>query len=169
MLDLTSKALLVASLRNRLFASRDTVDEALNYAVATIEQLDNVDRASMYTTLHIVMNTVADKIDALPDSSTAVLEPPPAEVRIDHADLPATGAGSLHDQIEDIVLAQLSELGKAIDKKIESAIKTQLNAVDYKIRAVDDRLENWFDNNLDIIDERITEVVRNISFSIEVD
>jgi hypothetical protein len=169
MLDLTSKALLVASLRNRLFASRDTVDEALNYAMETIERLYNDDRAAMYTALHVVMNTVADKIDALPDSSAAVLEPPPAEVRIDHADLPATGAGSLHDQIEDIVLAQISELGKSIDRKIERAIKTQLNAVDYKIRAVDDRLENWFDNNLDIIDERITEVVRNISFSIEVD
>jgi hypothetical protein len=168
MLDLTSKAMLVASIRNRLFASRDTVDEALNYAVVSIELLDNADRAAIYTALHVVMNTIADKIDALPDSSTAVLEPPP-EIRIAHADLPATGAGSLPDQIEDIVLAQISELGKAIDKKIESAIKTQLNAVDYKIRAVDDRLGNWFDNNLDIIDERITEVVRNMSFSIEVE
>jgi len=158
----------VASIRNRLFASRDTVDEALNYAVETIERLYNDDKAALYTALHVVMNTVADKIDALPDSSAEALEPPPA-ARIDQADLPATGAGSLPDQIEDIVLAQLSELGKAIDKKIESAIKTQLNAVDYKIRAVDDRLGNWFDNNLDIIDERITEVVRNMSFTVEVD
>jgi hypothetical protein len=141
----TSKALLVASLRNRLFASRDTVDEALNYAVVSIELLDNIDRAAMYTTLHVVMNTIADKIDALPDSSTAALEPPPAEVRIDHADLPATGATSLHDQIEEIVLAQISELGRSIDKKIERAI----NDYDYG--------------------DVVSEIVRNMSFTVEVE
>ncbi len=141
----TSKALLVASIRNRLFASRDTVDEALNYAVVSIELLDNIDRASMYAVLHVVMNTIADKIAALPDSSAAVLEPPPAEVRIDHADLPATGATSLHDQIEEIVLAQIAELGRSIDQKIERAIEN-------------------YDH-----EEMVTDIVRNIRFSIEVD
>jgi hypothetical protein len=141
----TSKTLLVASIRNRLFASRDTVDEALNYAVVSIELLDNIDRASMYTVLHVVMNTIADKIDALPDSSAAALEPPPAEVRIDHANLPATGATSLHDQIEEIVLAQIAELGRSIDQKIERAIEN-------------------YDH-----EEMVTDIVRNIRFSIEVD
>jgi len=155
----TSKALLVASIRNRLFASRDTVDEALNYAVVSIELLDNIDRASMYTVLHVVMNTIADKIDALPDSSAAALEPPPAEVLVNSdglqvADYPATGAPLLSDQISDIV---------------DQRIKFQLKGFDHQIRAVDDRLENWFGNNLDIIDERITEVVRNMSFTVEVD
>ena len=140
----TSKALLVASIRNRLFASRDTVDEALNYAVATIEQLDKVDRAAMYATLHIVMNTIADKIDALPDSGDQLPEPPP-KVRIDHADLPATGATSLHDQIEEIVLAQISELGRMIDRKIEKGIE------DYDL------------------EEAVTNIVRNMSFSIDVE
>jgi len=159
MTDLTSKALLVASIRNRLFASRDTVDEALNYAVVSIELLDNIDRASMYTVLHVVMNTIADKIDALPDSSAAALEPPPAEVLVNSdglqvADYPATGAPLLSDQISDIV---------------DQRIKFQLKGFDHQIRAVDDRLENWFGNNLDIIDERITEVVRNMSFTVEVD
>ena len=140
----TSKALLVASIRNRLFASRDTVDEALNYAVATIEQLDKVDRAAMYATLHIVMNTIADKIDALPDSGDQLPEPPPV-VRIDHADLPATGATSLHDQIEEIVLAQISELGRMIDRKIEKGIE------DYDL------------------EEAVTDIVRNMSFSIDVE
>ena len=155
MLDLTSKAMLAASIRHGLFASRNTVEEALEYASATIERLVvNDDRAAMYTALHVVMNTIADKIMALPDQSDAELEPPPAEVRIDHADLPDTGNQLLNDKIADIV---------------DQRIKFQLNAVDHKIRAVDDRLENWFGNNLDIIDERITEVVRNISFTVEVD
>ena len=154
MLDLTSKAMLAASIRHGMFASRDTVDEALNYAVETIQRLTvNDDRAAMYTALHVVMNTIADKIMALPDQSDQLPEPPP-EVRIDHADLPATGNQLLNDKIADIV---------------DQRIRFQLNAVDHKIRAVDDRLENWFGNNLDIIDERITEVVRNISFTVEVD
>jgi hypothetical protein len=154
MLDLTSKAMLAASIRHGLFASRNTVEEALEYASATIERLVvNDDRAAMYTALHVVLNTIANKIMDLPDSSDQLPEPPP-EVRIDHADLPATGNQLLNDKIADIV---------------DQRIRFQLNAVDYKIRAVDDRLENWFGNNLDIIDERITEVVRNISFTVEVD
>ena len=153
MIDLTSKAMLAASIRHGMFASRDTVEEALEYASATIERLYNDDKAAMYTALHVVLNTIANKITALPDSGNQLPEPPP-EVRIDHADLPATGNQLLNDKIADIV---------------DQRIKFQLNAVDHKIRAVDDRLENWFGNNLDIIDERITEVVRNISFTVEVD
>ena len=153
MLDLTSKAMLAASIRHGLFASRDTVEEALEYANATIERLYNDDKAAMYTALHVVLNTIANNITALPDSGNQLPEPPP-EVRIDHADLPATGNQLLNDKIADIV---------------DQRIRFQLNAVDHKIRAVDDRLENWFGNNLDIIDERITEVVRNISFTVEVD
>jgi hypothetical protein len=92
------------------------------------------------------MNTIANKITALPDSSAAAQLPePPAEVRIDHADLPATGATSLHDQIEEIVLAQISELGRSIDKKIERAI----NDYDYG--------------------DVVSEIVRNMSFSIDVE
>lgn len=144
-MDNQAKALLAASIRNSMFASRDTVDEALNYAVETIERLYNDDRAAMYTALHVVMNTIADKIDALPDSSAAALEPPPAEVRIDHADLPATGATSLHDQIEDIVLAQISKLGASIDQKIERAIEN-------------------YDH-----EEMVTNIIRNLRFSCEIE
>ena len=159
----TSKALLVASIRNRLFASRDTVDEALNYAVATIEQLDNVDRASMYVALHIVMNTIADKIDTLPDSSAAALESPPAEVRIDYADLPATGATSLHDQIEEIVLAQISKLGASIDQKIERAIEEWSENAPF-----DTIIEEWFEDNVDI-EHSVKDIISNLSISIDVE
>jgi len=161
MTDLTAKAMLAASIRCGIFAKRDTIEQALNHATATIEQLDSVDRAAVYTAFYVALNTVADKIMELPDSSAAAQLPePPAEVLVNSdglqvADYPATGAPSLHDQIEDIVSAQISRLGDTIDRKID--------------RTVDDRLENWFDNNLDRIDERITEVVRNMSFSIEVD
>jgi hypothetical protein len=153
MLDLTSKAMLAASIRCGIFAKRETIEQALNHATATIEKLDSADRAAVYTAFYVALNTVADKIMELPDSSAADLEPS-TENQIAHADLPATGNQLLNEKIADIV---------------EQIVGTQLKAVEYKIRAVDDRLENWFGNNLDIIDERITEVVRNMSFSIEVD
>jgi len=141
----TSKALLAASIRVRMFAKRDTIDEALNYAIEVFDRVNNDDRAAVYTALHVVLNTIADKIDALPDSSAAVLEPPPAEIRIDHADLPATGATSLHDQIEDIVLAQIAELGRSIDQKIERAIEN-------------------YDH-----EEMVTNIIRNLRFSCEIE
>jgi hypothetical protein len=145
MTDLTSKALLAASIRVGIFGKRDSIDEALEYASEIIDNLQTYDKAVVYTALHVVLNTVADEIDALPDSSAAVLEPPPAEVRIDHADLPATGATSLHDQIEEIVLAQIAELGRSIDQKIERAIENY----DYE--------------------DIITNMVRNMNFTIDVE
>ena len=163
MLDLTSKAMLAASIRHGLFASRDTVDEALNYAVSAIERLVvSDDRAAIYTALHVVMNTIANKIMDLPDSSAAELEPPPAEVRINHADLPATGATSLHDQIEDIVLAQISKLGASIDQKIERAIEAIENVPS------DTLIEAWFEDNVDI-EHTVREIIRNMSISIDPD
>jgi uncharacterized protein (DUF2267 family) len=178
MIDLTSKALLAASIRVGIFGKRDSIDEALEYASEVIDNLQTYDKAVVYTALHVVLNTLADKIDALPDSSAAALEPPPAEVRIDHADLPATGAETFDSRVielienklvewqhqrnspfdeiikewfkdnvdvEDIVLAQISELGRSIDKKIERAI----NDYDYG--------------------DVVSEIVRNMSFTVEVE
>lgn len=168
MLDLTSKAMLAASIRHGLFASRDTVDEALNYAVSAIERLTvNDDRAAMYTAMHVVMNTIANKIMDLPDSSAAELEPPPAEVRIDHADLPATGAPSLHDQIEEIVLAQISKLGASIDHKIERRVADEIREWNEHTK-FDTIIEEWFEDNVDI-EHSVKEIIGTLSFSIDVE
>ena len=167
MLDLTSKAMLAASIRHGMFASRDTVDEALNYAVETIQRLTvNDDRAAMYTALHVVMNTIADKIMALPDQSDQLPEPPP-EVRIDHADLPATGATSLHDQIEEIVLAQISKLGASIDHKIERRVADEIQEWNEHTK-FDTIIEEWFEDNVDI-EHTVREIIRNMSISIDPD
>ena len=145
MLDLTSKAMLAASIRVGIFGKRDSINEALEYASEIIDNLQTYDKAVVYTALHVMMNTIADKIDTLPDSSAAALEPPPVEIRIDHADLPATGATSLHDQIEDIVLTQISKLGDMIDRKIERAIEN-------------------YDH-----EEMVTNIIRNLRFSCEIE
>ena len=167
MLDLTSKAMLAASIRHGLFASRDTVEEALEYASATIERLYNDDKAAMYTALHVVLNTIANKIMDLPDSSDQLPEPPP-EVLVNSdgiqvADLPATGATSLHDQIEDIVLAQISKLGASIDQKIERAIEEWSENAPF-----DSVIEEWFDDNVDI-EHSVKEIISTLSISIDVE
>jgi hypothetical protein len=163
MTDLTSKALLAASIRVGIFGKRDSIDEALEYASEIIDNLQTCDKAVVYTALHVVLNTVADEIDALPDSSAADLEPPPAEVRIDHADLPATGAPSLHDQIEDIVLSQISKLGASIDQKIERAIEEWSENAPF-----DTIIEEWFEDNVDI-EHSVKDIIRNMSISIDPD
>lgn len=141
MLDLTSKAMLAASIRNRLFASRDTVDEALNYAVSAIERLVvSDDRAAIYTALHVVLNTVADKITALPDQ----LPEPPAEVRIAHADLPDTGAVDLDTRIAEIADERIRRLN--IQRQIEKTI------------------EEWFNDNVDLEHEIEKHIENSIDF-----
>ena len=167
MLDLTSKAMLAASIRHGLFASRDTVDEALNYAVSAIDRLVvSDDRAAIYTALHVVMNTIANKIMDLPDSGDQLPEPP-TEVRIDHADLPATGATSLHDQIEDIVLAQISKLGASIDHKIERRVADEIQEWNEHTK-FDTIIEEWFEDNVDI-EHSVKEIIGTLSFSIDVE
>ena len=167
MLDLTSKAMLAASIRHGLFASRDTVDEALNYAVSAIDRLVvSDDRAAIYTALHVVMNTIANKIMDLPDSTDQLPEPPP-EIRIDHADLPATGATSLHDQIEEIVLAQISKLGASIDHKIERRVADEIREWNENSK-FDSLIEEWFEDNVDI-EHTVREIIRNMSISIDPD
>ena len=171
MTDLTSKALLAASIRVGIFGKRDSIDEALEYASEIIDNLQTCDKAVVYTALHVVLNTVADEIDALPDSSAAALEPPPAEVRIDHADLPATGATSLHDQIEEIVLAQISKLGASIDQKIDRAIAENLALIKEEWNEetkFDTIIEEWFEDNVDI-EHSVKDIIRNMSISIDPD
>lgn len=152
------KTLLAASIRNSMFASRDTVDQALNYAVATIERLYNDDRAAMYTALHVVMNTIADKISALP----AQLPEPPAEVRIAHADLPDTGAVDLDTRIAEIADERIRRLN--IQRQIERTIEEWSEDA-----AFGQIVEEWFNENVDIedsitqyIDDKLEDHVRNV-------
>lgn len=141
----TSKAMLAASIRVRMFAKRGTIDEALNYAIEVFDRVNNDDKAAVYTALHVVLNTVADKIDALPDSGNQLPEPPP-EVRIDHADLPATGAPFLDDRITDIV-----------DQRIK-----------FHMKGFEAIIEKWLEDNVDI-EHLVREIIRNVSISIDVD
>jgi hypothetical protein len=61
------KKILLASLRSSMFGDRGSdVDGALDYAHQVINAMsESSDRAPAFTALHVVLNTVANAIDAL--------------------------------------------------------------------------------------------------------
>ena len=149
------KALLVAAIRNRIFNDQQTdVKAALSAAHAVIDTIsDPASRIGALTAMHVVLNTVANAIDALPE----FLPAPPDEVRISPEDNPAAGAA----EPERVMLT--------VDHIALDAI-------------IDARIQNWYENDCGIQDqiieaineydfeETVRDIVRhNIHFSIDVE
>jgi hypothetical protein len=155
---------LAASIKVGIFASRDTLEEAFEYVETMFNTMpDPAHRAAARTALHVMLNSVAKQIVALPDQ----LPPPPAEVRISAEDNPATGV-----EVEPVLIS-VPELNRIIDQRISDWLDDRFDSM----------AEEWFENNVDI-DEKVqdyldnsvdwTEIVQeelkhNISFSISVD
>lgn len=53
---------LAHNLRYEMFASRESVAEAMSYAYELIQTLPAADRITAFTALHVVLNAVADQI-----------------------------------------------------------------------------------------------------------
>jgi hypothetical protein len=149
------KALLVASLRQRLFADRGTdVAAAFDYCNMMIDSIPGGnEKITARTALHVLANTVANAIEALPE----FLPAPPDEVRISPEDNPATGASE-----SDLMTLVLDRA--ALDQIIDA------------------RIANWYEHEFDIQEEieqgindydfedTVRDIVRSrISFSIDVD
>ena len=150
-----NKALLVASLRQRLFADRGTdVAAAFDYCNMMIDSIPGGnEKITARTALHVLANTVANAIDALPE----FLPAPPDEVRISPEDNPAAGAA----EPERVMLT--------VDHIALDAI-------------IDARIANWYEHEFDIqeevnsaindydFEETVRDIVRhNISFSVDVE
>ena len=178
------KTELVASLRQRLFADRGTdVAAAFDYCNMLIDSIPGGnEKIAARTALHVLANTVANAIEALPDPLAA----PPAEVRI-APDNPAAGITDLESVIIRLIdarIAQSPSLGDRIDHLVDRAIDTRAitevidQVVEGKVtEGIDDFIENQLDDAVQkCIDNSVdwTEIVRdelrnNITFSIEVD
>ena len=150
-----NKALLVSNLRQRLFADRGTdVAAAFDYCNMLIDSIPGGnEKIAARTALHVLANTVANAIEALPE----FLPAPPDEVRISPEDNPATGAA----EPERVMLT--------VDHIALDAI-------------IDARIANWYEHEFDIqeevnsaindydFEETVRDIVRhNISFSVDVD
>ena len=170
------KKILTASLRSAMFGDRGgDVIVALEYAHQVINALrEPTDRAPALTALHVVLNTVANAIDALELS----------------ADNPAAGVTGFEDALIKLIDARIannqsvSETYARIDARLDYWMEDQL---DSRIKTwVDDNLSDWLGTHAEAIDidEQIqhyidnsvdfTEIVRdelrqNITLSIEVD
>jgi hypothetical protein len=149
------KALLVAAIRNRIFNDQQTdVKAALSAAHGVLDSIsDPASRIGALTAMHVVLNTVANAIEALPE----FLPAPPDEVRISPEDNPAAGAA----EPERVMLT--------VDHIALDAI-------------IDARIANWYEHEFDIQEEieqgindydfedTVRDIVRSrISFSIDVD
>ena len=150
-----NKSELVTAIRNRIFNDQQTdVKAALSAAHGVLDSIsDPASRIGALTAMHVVLNTVANAIEALPE----FLPAPPDEVRISPEDNPATGA----PEPEPVMLT--------LDR----------DALD---RIIDARIANWYEHEFDIQEEinsaindydfedTVRDIVRNnISFSIDVD
>lgn len=170
------KKILTASLRSAMFGDRGgDVIVALEYAHEIINAMQEpTDRAPAFTALHVVLNTVANAIDALQLS----------------ADNPAAGATGFEDALIKLIDARIannqsvSETYARIDARLDYWMEDQL---DSRIKTwVDDNMSNWIESHGEAIDLEsqiehymtnsfdMTEAVRdelkhNITFSIEVD
>jgi len=151
------KALLVAAIRNRIFNDQQTdVKAALSAAHGVLDSIsDPASRIGALTAMHVVLNTVANAIEALPE----FLPAPPDEVRISPEDNPAAGAAEPEPRHVMLMLDRAS-----------------LDAI------IDARIANWYEHEFDIQEEieqgindydfedTVRDIVRSrISFSIDVD
>jgi hypothetical protein len=150
-----------------VFSDRDSIDDALTYAMEVVNTFDGANKAAAWTALMVVVNTAAklwpeapapvapdqlgERIAAL-DARLAVLEAAP----------PATP--------EDMAKAVESWADDNIDRHIENWADTYL---DDRMESwasdnldLDDRVETWMENNLDIENE-VRKTLRNASLSIE--
>ena len=136
------KALLVAAIRNRIFNDQQTdVKAALSAAHGYFDTItDPASRIGALTAMHVVLNTVANAIEALPDPLSA----PPEEIKIETVQLSVDRAAL--DEIIDARIANWYEHEFDIDAEIERGI-----------------------DNYDFTDTVRDTIRHNISFSVEVD
>ena len=174
------KKILTASLRSAMFGDRGgDVIAALEYAHQCIEAMpESSCRAPAFTALHVVMNTIANAIDALELS----------------ADNPAAGVTGFEDALVKLIDARIAnhqslyvmtgEANARIDARLDYWMEDQL---DSRIKTwVDDNMRGWIENHGEAIDLEsqidhymtntfdMTELIRdelkqNITFTIEVD
>ena len=125
--------------RSALFAERESIDEALNYAHEVLTAVVGSDRAAAMTALMVLVNTAAK------------LWPQPVQ---------ADPARAL---LADMVRQMVQETVGDLDSKMDEWAQNSLAFDD----ACDNRVERWIENNLDL-SEQVGDFIRN-SVTISID
>jgi hypothetical protein len=125
--------------RSDLFADRETIDEALNYAHEVFAALVGSDRAAAMTAVMVVVNTAAKLW--------------PAPVQADPA----------RALLADMVRQMVEETVGDLDSKMDAWAMNSLVFED----ACDSRVEHWIENELDISDQ-IEETIKEMDLVVKV-
>jgi hypothetical protein len=132
----------VTPFRNNLFASRPTIQEALDYAEMLINTLSNVDQVAVRTAFGVVLNTVDSAV-------TQSQSPKPV---MDQADMLSQLGGMYDKLVSDVATFKSDWTISLIDERIaehklirEDAIG---DVIDAHIDNLDDKIVDWMDNNL---------------------
>lgn len=125
--------------QSALFADRDSIDEALNYAHEVLGALVGSDRAAAMTAVMVLVNTAAKVW--------------PAPVQADPA------RALLADMVRQVVQEAIGDL----DSKMDDWAQNSLAFDD----ACDNRVERWAENNLDVSEEIRDFIKNNVTFSID--
>jgi hypothetical protein len=145
------KALLVAAIRNRIFNDQQTdVKAALTAAHGVLDSIsDPASRIGALTAMHVVLNTVANAIEALPEHIEFLPEPP-AEVKINPvAELDRVMLTMDRDSLDRIIDARIANWYEH-EFDIQEEIEQGINEYDFE--------------------DTVRDIVRSrISFSIDVD
>ena len=131
-----NKLELINALRVPLFASRDSLAEAFDYAEHMFNSIGPEGAVAARTALHVVVNTVVKEIEKL-DA------------------VPAQAPDAVPAQAPEIDKARLAAL---IDMRIDAVLEDKINEAigQYDFDElfggfdIDDKIEHWIDNNLDL-------------------
>jgi hypothetical protein len=132
----------VTPFRNNLFASRPTIQEALDYAEMLINTLSNVDQVAVRTAFGVVLNTV----------DSAVTQSQGPKPVMDQADMLSQLGGMYDKLVSDVATFKSDWTISLIDERIaehklirEDAIG---DVIDAHIDNLDDKIVDWMDENL---------------------
>ncbi len=128
-----------AAHRSDLFADRETIEEALNYAHEVFKTMAGHDRAAAMTAVMVVVNTAA---------------------RLWPAPVQADPARAL---LADMVRQMVGEAVGDLDSKMDEWVQNSLVFED----ACDSRVERWIENELDISDQ-IESTIKEMDLVIKV-
>jgi hypothetical protein len=132
----------VTPFRNNLFASRPTIQEALDYAEMLINTLSNVDQVAVRTAFGVVINTI----------DSAVIQSQGPKPVMDQADMLSQLGGMYDKLVSDVATFKSDWTISLIDERIaehklirEDAIG---DVIDAHIDNLDDKIVDWMDENL---------------------
>jgi hypothetical protein len=153
-----------------VFSDRDSIDDALAYAMEVINTFDGANKAAAWTALMVVVNTAAK---LWPEPPTPAAEDTD-QVR---AALAARADDALADRLAalDARLAVLEaappatpeDMAKAVEAWVDDNIDRHIE--NWTDTYLDDRMENWASDNLDVAGEVESWMERNLDIQNDVE